>query len=44
MVSSFFGMNVPLPLQGPLSFLAVASIAVAGCLVAVVLLWRSRMF
>jgi magnesium transporter len=44
MVSSFFGMNVPLPLEGPLAFVSVASIAVAGCVVAVVLLWRNRMF
>jgi magnesium transporter len=44
MVSSFFGMNVPLPLGGPMAFLSVASIAVGGCVVAVVLLWRSRMF
>jgi magnesium transporter len=44
MVSSFFGMNVALPLQGPLAFLGVVSIAAAGCITAGVLLWRSRMF
>jgi magnesium transporter len=44
MVSSFFGMNMPLPLEGPLAFLAVVSIAGAGCITAGVLLWRSRMF
>jgi magnesium transporter len=44
MVSSFFGMNVPLPLSGPLSFLAVIAVSMVGCTAAILLLWRGRMF
>jgi magnesium transporter len=44
MVSSFFGMNVPLPLAGPFSFVAIIGVSVIGCTAAVLLLWRGRMF
>ncbi len=43
MVSSFFGMNVGLPLSGPYAFHTVAAIAVGGATLAVVMLWRGKM-
>jgi magnesium transporter len=43
MVSSFFGMNVAQPLQGPYAFAMVLGISGSLCLVAVLVLWRNRL-
>lgn len=43
MVSSFFGMNVPLPLSDGSSFLVIIGVSAVGCVTAVTLLWRSRL-
>lgn len=43
MISSFFGMNVPLPLDGPGSFMRVLVIAALLCTVALVVLWRGKL-
>jgi magnesium transporter len=43
MISSFFGMNVDIPLHGAYAFHIVVAIAFGGALFAVVLLWRGRM-
>jgi magnesium transporter len=44
MISSFFGMNVDLPLSGKLSFWIIAAIAFAMCSVTGVILYRKKMF
>jgi magnesium transporter len=43
MVSSFFGMNVPLPLGGTWAFTSIVAVASAACAAAVLLLWRTRL-
>jgi len=43
MVSSFFGMNVDLPLGGPWAFATIFGLAAAACAAAVLLLWRTRL-
>ncbi len=43
MISSFFGMNVVLPLAGPWAFAIIFGIATASCAAAVLLLWRTRL-
>lgn len=44
MVSSFFGMNVGLPLTGPYSFWIILSFSVVLCTLAVIFLYRKKMF
>lgn len=44
MVSSFFGMNVPIPLTGPHSFWIIIGIALFLCSVAGGLLYKKNMF
>lgn len=44
MISSFFGMNVNLPLSGKFSFWIIAAIAFAMCSVTGVILYRKKMF
>lgn len=43
MISSFFGMNVNIPLTGPHSFQLVMAMAVGASAVAILLLWRGKM-
>ena len=44
-ISSFFGMNVPVPYEGdPLGFIRVVVIAVCVSSVVVYMLWRRDMF
>jgi magnesium transporter len=44
MVSSFFGMNVVIPITGPWSFVLVVGISVLLCGVAAFILWKKKMF
>jgi Mg2+ and Co2+ transporters len=44
MVSSFFGMNVDLPLRGPHSFWIILTMAVAMCLVTGYTLYKKKLF
>jgi len=44
MISSFFGMNVPLPLSGNASFWIIAAVAIALSLVTGVFLYKKKMF
>lgn len=43
MVSSFFGMNVDLPLGGPWAFTIIFGLAAVACAAAVLILWRTRL-
>ncbi|HEX2925632.1 MAG TPA: magnesium transporter CorA family protein [Ruminiclostridium sp.] len=44
MVSSFFGMNVPIPLKSPHAFWIIMVMAVAMCLVTGVTLYKKKLF
>jgi magnesium transporter len=43
MVSSFFGMNVALPLDGPRSFIFILLGSLVLCMAAILVLWRGKM-
>ncbi|MDP2892644.1 MAG: magnesium transporter CorA family protein [Bacillota bacterium] len=44
MVSSFFGMNVVIPVEGPFSFVIVVGLSLALCGIAAFILWKKKMF
>ena len=44
LISSFFGMNVPLPLGGPGSFWTIVVITLAVCIVTGFVLYRKKLF
>lgn len=44
MVSSFFGMNVPMPLSAPNSFWLIFALSAVLCVLAVFFLYRKKMF
>jgi len=44
MVSSFFGMNVDLPLSGPYAFWLIFAFSLVLCTLAAVILYRKKMF
>jgi magnesium transporter len=44
LISSFFGMNVPLPLGGPGSFWIIVAITLAVCTVTGFTLYKKKLF
>ena len=44
LISSFFGMNVPLPLDGPGSFWIIVAITLAVCTVTGFTLYKKKLF
>ena len=45
LIAAFWGMNVPVPFQNsPFGFLAVIGVSIIGAVVAVLVLWRKKMF